>query len=68
MPVNAAGTFYLIGNCSAIPYGKKPSGGCALARKEDVAIATALGASVLQAERFFIGSIFYDGYGIIGDV
>ncbi|MBO6206548.1 MAG: hypothetical protein J6O73_06370, partial [Lachnospiraceae bacterium] len=46
--------FYLIGNCSAIPYGKKPSGGCALARKEDVAIATALGASVLQAERFFM--------------
>jgi hypothetical protein len=31
----------------------KPSGGCALARKEDVAIATALGASVLQAERYF---------------
>ena len=45
--------FFTIGNCSAIPYGKKPSGGCALARKEDVAIATALGASVLQAERFF---------------
>ena len=30
-----------------------PSGGCALARKECVANATALGASVLQAERLF---------------
>ena len=33
---------------------KKPSGGCALAREEIVAIATALGASVLRAERFLI--------------
>ena len=33
---------------------KKPSGGCARAREEIVAFATALGASVLQAERFFI--------------
>ena len=32
---------------------KKPSGGCALARKEYVADATALGASILQAERYF---------------
>ena len=45
--------FCLIGNCSAISYKAKPSGGCALVRKEDVAIATALGASVLQAERYF---------------
>ena len=33
---------------------KKPSGGCALAREEIVAIATALGASVLRAERFLV--------------
>ncbi len=33
---------------------EKSSGGCALARKESVAAATALGASVLQAERFFL--------------
>ena len=33
---------------------KKPSGGCALAREEIVAIATVLGASVLRAERFLV--------------
>ena len=34
---------------------KKPSGGCALAREEIVAIATALGASVLRVERDYTG-------------
>ena len=32
---------------------KNPPGGCALARKETVAFATALGARVPQAEPFF---------------
>ena len=31
----------------------EPTGGCALAHREYVAVATALGASVLQAERYF---------------
>ncbi len=48
-------SFFFIGNCFAIPIKKKkPSGGCALAREEIVAIATALGASVLRAERFLV--------------
>ncbi len=42
---------------------KKPSGGCARAREEIVAFATALGARVMQAERFFIcgeSCVIYD--------
>ena len=46
-------TFRGVEKRSFLLYSKKPSGGCTLARKECVAVATALGASVLQAERYF---------------
>ena len=47
-----AALFYRIGNC--FPIRQKPPAGCALARNENVADATALGASISQTICFFI--------------